>query len=375
MNGHKSLQEYVEQVQRAQKSDPVDFEGSSSIVSLVNLTPDGLSLENAPPRSPPAKAAKSEKEGDVKGALSEEDDDLDGDCTSLSGVQVNADPLCIHLSSSLCDRQLVRYLRSHPLTKDSLVLLDRNGRQEANNGQNAGAENAKMNASALSRPSKLATLLCASLSSRATSVPCSPVDGGIPHPNMVSSQSTDNLSTHVHKRSLSQSLADTAAMAAAHAFDNISDWLEHSNPLTSAQSDKPKLDRAASLTPQLAARMQHHKEGDSEGNSYIEKLLKREIPRDALISPIYASSDQLRQLPPMWFIACHMDPLLDDTISFARKVRACGGRVKSVDLLDSLPHGFLNFTLMSPECREGAKLCLMRIKQALGFSDSASTLS
>ncbi|KHN83778.1 Hormone-sensitive lipase, partial [Toxocara canis] len=117
------------------------------------------------------------------------------------------------------------------------------------------------------------------------------------------------------------------------------------------------------------------KEGDSEGNSYIEKLLKREIPRDALISPIYASSDQLRQLPPMWFIACHMDPLLDDTISFARKVRACGGRVKSVDLLDSLPHGFLNFTLMSPECREGAKLCLMRIKQALGFSDSASTLS
>lgn len=47
---------------------------------------------------------------------------------------------------------------------------------------------------------------------------------------------------------------DTAALAAAHAFDNISDWLEYSS--ASAQSDKPKLDRAASLAPQLAAEMQ-----------------------------------------------------------------------------------------------------------------------
>lgn len=36
-------------------------------------------------------------------------------------------------------------------------------------------------------------------------------------------------------------------MAAGHALDNISDWLEKSAPQPSL--DKPKLERAASLTP------------------------------------------------------------------------------------------------------------------------------
>lgn len=62
-----------------------------------------------------------------------------------------------------------------------------------------------------------------------------------------------------------------------------------------------------------------------------------------------------------------MDPLLDDTIMFARKVRAAGGQVQRVDLLDSLPHGFLNFALVSPDCLEGSKLCISRIREALGM--------
>jgi len=63
--------------------------------------------------------------------------------------------------------------------------------------------------------------------------------------------------------------------------------------------------------------------------------------------------------------ACHLDPLLDDTIMFAKKVRDSGGRVISVDLLDSLPHGFLNFAPMSADCQNGANLCLERIKETL----------
>lgn len=69
----------------------------------------------------------------------------------------------------------------------------------------------------------------------------------------------------------------------------------------------------------------------------------------------------------IFFKACHMDPLLDDTITFARRVRDCGGKVMAVDLLDNLPHGFLNFTLISPECREGAKICLNHIREAFGM--------
>lgn len=60
-----------------------------------------------------------------------------------------------------------------------------------------------------------------------------------------------------------------------------------------------------------------------------------------------------------------MDPLLDDTISFAKKLRDAGGRVHSVDLLHGLPHGFLNFALISDDCYEGARICMRRIEEAL----------
>lgn len=55
--------------------------------------------------------------------------------------------------------------------------------------------------------------------------------------------------------------------------------------------------------------------------------------------------------------------MLDDTIMFAKKVRAAGGRIQRIDLLDGLPHGFLNFAPMSSECFEGAKICMHRLKE------------
>ncbi|KAI6239120.1 hypothetical protein M3Y99_00615300 [Aphelenchoides fujianensis] len=62
--------------------------------------------------------------------------------------------------------------------------------------------------------------------------------------------------------------------------------------------------------------------------------------------------------------SCHLDPLLDDTIVFAKKLRDAGGRVVSLDLLDGLPHGFLNFAPVSADCYEGSKICMYRIKEA-----------
>lgn len=41
-------------------------------------------------------------------------------------------------------------------------------------------------------------------------------------------------------------------MAAGHALDNISDWLEKSTPISSL--DKLKLDRIASLSPIMASK-------------------------------------------------------------------------------------------------------------------------
>ena len=199
------------------------------------------------------------------------------------------------------------------------------------------------------------------------------------------------------KRTLSQSLADTAVVAAGHAFDTVSDWFE--SPRTPiGVNDKPKLNRAANLTPQMAAKVQQEVCGFSlldkcnylifkearEQETNFSSLLKLDLPRDPLISPMYASDELLRKLPPFWFIVstyisyclsclndqcfqgCHLDPLLDDTIMFARKVRAAGGHVRRVDLLDYIPHGFLNFTLVSPDCREGSLLVVSRIGEAFG---------
>ncbi|CAG2199969.1 HSL [Mytilus edulis] len=43
--------------------------------------------------------------------------------------------------------------------------------------------------------------------------------------------------------------------------------------------------------------------------------------------------------------ACHLDPLLDDSVSFAKK-RDLNKKV-DLHLIDDLPHGFLNFSMVS----------------------------
>ena len=54
------------------------------------------------------------------------------------------------------------------------------------------------------------------------------------------SASSHNMQSLTHKRSISQSLADTAALAAGHAYDNLAEWL-HKPP-----KEKVKLDRTTS---------------------------------------------------------------------------------------------------------------------------------
>lgn len=100
-------------------------------------------------------------------------------------------------------------------------------------------------------------------------------------------------------------MAETAALAAGHALDNLSDWLDYHPPLGSA--DKQKLDRAASLTPQLAAEMQEMEAVQSEPDNELTRLLRMRVPKNPLISPMYASDEQLRALPPVWFVVSERD--------------------------------------------------------------------
>jgi hormone-sensitive lipase len=67
------------------------------------------------------------------------------------------------------------------------------------------------------------------------------------------------------------------------------------------------------------------------------------VPKDPFLSPIFAEDDMLRQFPPIKIITLTLDPCLDDSIEFAKKLRDLNVNVQ-LDILDGLPHGFLNFS-------------------------------
>jgi len=65
--------------------------------------------------------------------------------------------------------------------------------------------------------------------------------------------------------------------------------------------------------------------------------------------------------------ACHLDPCLDDSIMFAKKLHSLGVSVH-LDAVDKVPHGFLNFNSVSKECMQATDLCRDRLCQILGIN-------
>ena len=95
-------------------------------------------------------------------------------------------------------------------------------------------------------------------------------------------------------------------------------------------------------------------------------VLFRQLPKEKnhLMSPYQASDELLRQLPPITLLACQLDPLLDDSVMLAKRLRQLGNEV-TLDIQDDLPHGFLNFVQLSKDAQQGSDLCVSRIKQIL----------
>ncbi|PAV81168.1 hypothetical protein WR25_14542 isoform D [Diploscapter pachys] len=385
---HRSLQDYVDQVQKQR----IEFEGGSqSIVSLVQgnghdykISPQNGNSYFITEQNNEANGVQKNGKALMKGetievieTTTDEDnssEDDEADTTSISSVHVESDPYRIQLTETLCDGQLLDFLIKHPATKDQLTMINENGETiedgveamkfENNDSHSEDSITTNNNNNVVKRPKLLSMISIGSRkssqngNSNSATAPTTPYENHANgHRTIASSLSVHSFPmTSVHtKRSISQSLADTAVMAAGHAIDNLQDWLE--------KPTKHKLERTTShKEPQMV-------KTPTETKSHLLELLSNSsVPRDPLISPMYASDEVIRQLPPIYFVACHLDPLLDDTIEFAKKLRAAGGKVGSIDLLPSVPHGFLNFTMMSPECRQGAKICLQRIKQALGFN-------
>ncbi|XP_041470237.1 hormone-sensitive lipase-like isoform X2 [Lytechinus variegatus] len=104
-------------------------------------------------------------------------------------------------------------------------------------------------------------------------------------------------------------------------------------------------------------------------NSPIRVFRDAPIMRNPYVSPLFSDEELLKGLPPVHIIGCALDPLLDDSISFARKLRGMGKPV-FLEIVDHLPHGFLNFSTVGKECKEASMVCVRHIMHVLyGFHD------
>ncbi|KAK1151841.1 hormone-sensitive lipase [Acipenser oxyrinchus oxyrinchus] len=92
------------------------------------------------------------------------------------------------------------------------------------------------------------------------------------------------------------------------------------------------------------------------------KLQTSPIVQNPFMSPLLAPDDMLRGLPPLHIVACALDPMLDDSVMFAKRLRAVGQQV-SLCVVEDLPHGFLSLSQLSRETKDAANICVQRIRE------------
>ncbi|KAM6188774.1 LOW QUALITY PROTEIN: hormone-sensitive lipase [Sarcoramphus papa] len=87
------------------------------------------------------------------------------------------------------------------------------------------------------------------------------------------------------------------------------------------------------------------------------------LARNPYMSPLLAPDGMLGGLPPVHLVACALDPMLDDSVALARRLRALG-RPVTLRVVPDLPHGFLSLAL-SPETRQATAICTRLIRDIL----------
>ena len=94
---------------------------------------------------------------------------------------------------------------------------------------------------------------------------------------------------------------------------------------------------------------------------------------DPLMSPLWASEHLLRALPPVHIGAVLLDPLLDDSVAFAKKLRAVGGAVQ-LHVFPDLCHGFLVLGAVHEPSAQASQVCISWIREVLEAEDIQSLL-
>ncbi|XP_024917463.1 hormone-sensitive lipase isoform X3 [Cynoglossus semilaevis] len=85
------------------------------------------------------------------------------------------------------------------------------------------------------------------------------------------------------------------------------------------------------------------------------------VVKEPFCSPLLAPDSLLKGLPPIHLVACALDPMLDDSVMFAKRLRSLEQPV-TLCVVDDLPHGFLTLSQLSKETREAANVCVERIR-------------
>ncbi|XP_072547865.1 hormone-sensitive lipase isoform X2 [Salminus brasiliensis] len=92
------------------------------------------------------------------------------------------------------------------------------------------------------------------------------------------------------------------------------------------------------------------------------------IFRNPYMSPLLAPDNMLKGLPPVHIVACALDPMLDDSVMFAKRLRNVEQPV-TLCVVDDLPHGFLSLSQLSKETREASNVCMERIREVFITKD------
>ncbi|XP_058136297.1 hormone-sensitive lipase isoform X2 [Dasypus novemcinctus] len=104
-------------------------------------------------------------------------------------------------------------------------------------------------------------------------------------------------------------------------------------------------------------------------------LYSAPIVKNPFMSPLLAPDSMLQSLPQVHIVACALDPMLDDSVMFARRLRSLDQMV-TLRVVEDLPHGFLSLAPLCRETRQAAALCVERIRLVLNPpSSSMSTKS
>uniref|UniRef100_A0A8C5QH12 Hormone-sensitive lipase n=1 Tax=Leptobrachium leishanense TaxID=445787 RepID=A0A8C5QH12_9ANUR len=88
------------------------------------------------------------------------------------------------------------------------------------------------------------------------------------------------------------------------------------------------------------------------------------IVHNPYMSPLLAPDSMLQGLPPVHIVACALDPMLDDSVMFAKRLRGLS-RPVTLQVVEDLPHGFLSLSQLSRETRAATDVCVQRIRQIL----------